>query len=378
MARTTDERTPATILRVLGTAAFSLAACITMAVVACDVELERPDDGPLTFDVGVVNGDIGTPTERVPYQEGERVYTIDIRAIDQNGDLARDFDGEVHLAVGPNGYLAEGQPETVALKDGMAEGVSVALEKVHGDVGIWVEYIGNPSDLGNYATGLSDTIHVAHPTIREMQETDKHRLSPLRGQYIQANLDGRIAVVTGVTNDGYYVTDLSEPDGQFAGMFVFTHSRPEGIERGMTITALNGNVDEFFGFTEMGFPAWKVGPDAALPPPIELTPQMLADSDGTEAYESQLVEIRDVIVCQPGDDFRQFGQWVVTFAGGSCSNGDDAISVLSTFTIPDFDPNDHVGESLPRITGNLREHSSSLTGWILYPRGPEDMESSTG
>ncbi len=375
---TTRNITPAIAFRAVGTALLAIAGCVALAFVACDSEIERPNDGPLTFEVGVVDGELGTLEARVPYQEGDRVYTIDIRAIDHDGNFDRSFDGEVHLAVGPNGFLAEGQPETVKLNDGLAEGVVVALEKIHGDVGIWVEYTGDDDDPGNYATGLSDTIHIAHPTIRQMQETDLHRLSPLRGQYIQANLEGRTAVVTGVTNDGYYVTDLNEPDGLFAGMFVFTHSRPEGIERGMTITALNGNVDEFFGFTEMGFPAWKVGPNVELPPPIELTAQMLADSDATEAYESQLVEVRDVTVCQPGDDFRQFGQWVVTFAGGDCQSGEDAISVLSTFTIPDVDPNEHVGETISRIGGNLREHSSSLTGWILYPRGPEDMEFGPG
>lgn len=362
------------VLRAIATATLSLAGCVALAVVACDTEIERPDDGPLTFEVGVVDGELGTPSERVPYQEGDRVYTIDIRAIDHNGEFDRSFDDEVYLDVGPNGFLAEGQPNTVKLNNGVAEGVVVGLEKLHGDVGIWVEYRGDEDDPKNYATGLSDTIHVAHPTIREMQQTDKHRLSPLRGQYVQTNLTGRTAVVTGVTNDGYYVTDLTEADGLFAGMFVFTHSRPAGIERGMTITALNGNVDEFFGFTEMGFPAWKVGPPVEVPPPIELSVQLLADSDATEAYESQLVEVRDVTVCQPGDDFRQFGQWVVTFAGGDCQSGTDAISVLSTFTVPDYDPNDHVGETISRIGGNLREHSSSLTGWILYPRGPEDME----
>ena len=39
-----------------------------------------------------------------------------------------------------------------------------------------------------------------------------------------------------------------------------------------------------------------------------------------------------------------------------------------------FDPYEHAGATVARITGNLRYHSSATPSWIIRPRRNDDMQ----
>lgn len=360
-------------LRGLIVAGAALTAVGLAGFLACE-EVAPFDPAALqTFEVSVIEGEVGDTKAPIPYNAQVLEFTVDIRALRGDGEVDTSFTGDVHVAVGPRGRLAKDQPEWIKLQDGVAEAVTIKIERAHGEVAIWIEDIGDDDDPGTYATGLSPSIHIGNPTVRQVQETDKFRTSALDGDFVRFNLDGRTAVVTGVMNDGFYTTDLSEPEGVYNSIFVFTHSRPHGVETGSRIVSLAGTAEDFFGFTEVSFPSWKVDGRTDLPEPIELLPAHLANNNTMESYESSLVEVRNVTVCPTGEGFATFGQWVVLLDPSGDCGGEAAITVLSSYTVPWFDPPAHVGETLPVVRGALRYHLSARPQWILYPRQEDDI-----
>lgn len=359
--------------RALFGAAAALVGISGVGFLACEDVPPFDPTALLTFSVEVVDGELGTAASPIPYNAQVLEFTLDIKALRANGEVDTAYNGDVHLTVGPRGHLTKDQPEWVKLQKGVAEAVTVKIEKAHGEVAIWVEDIGDDDDPGTYATGLTPSIHVGNPTVRQVQETDKFRTSALDGDFIRFNLEGRTAVVTGVMNDGFYMSDLSEPEAVYNSIFVFTHSRPQGVETGSRIATLSGTAEDFFGFTEVSFPSWKVDGRTDLPEPVELTAAMLTDNDVMESYESAFVVVRNVTVCPMGESFATFGQWVVLVDPGGDCGGDGAITVLSSYTVPWFDPPEHVGETIPEIRAALRYHLSASPPWILYPRQDDDI-----
>lgn len=342
---------------------------LVFAASGCREHVERPDVGkPMSFEVELRSGATGSNTQPLPFV-GAKSLQLDISAIGHDGQRLP-WSGDVHLTVAPVGRLGPGAPQWISLVDGRATGVGVALEALHGKAHLWVEEIGSEEEPGSYATGLSPTLFVANPTIRNLQETENHRTNPLEGDFVQVDLEGRDAIVTAVTNDGFYVTDKS--DLAWGSVFVFTHSRPGNLASHDRIVQLSGTSEEFFGFTELSFPSWKVDGVSEAIDPVLLAPEMVDDDSVMEQYESGLVEVRNVTVCPPGEDFRNFGQWnVLVDPAGNCGSGAGTVVVLSAFTVDWFDPSEHVGRTLRHVVGNLRYHSSP--GWILRPRDEHDL-----
>jgi hypothetical protein len=297
---------------------------------------------------------------------------IDVRAVDEGGATAAWFDGRVHLDIRPRGAISIGFSPWFDVVGGVAAGVPVRIERVHSTASIWVEDTGEDG-YGSYATGLSPELVFRNPTIRNCQEIDIHLTSALRGDFVDIDLDGRTAVVTGTARDGFYLTDASEPDFRYSSIYVYTFSRPD-VEIGTRVTRLRGTVDEFYGFTELSFPSWKAAGAAAIPEPVLVDATNVGLDAALEPYESALVEVRDVTVCPPGESLFAYGQWTVLVdPAGNCQTGAGAINVVSAYTVPGVDPTALTGRTIPLITGNLRYHMAAVPGWIIYPRGPEDI-----
>jgi hypothetical protein len=352
---------------------LALASCL-FGQLACKVEIEREMGTiPLSFRVEV-REDVGKPSAPLPYSETPMTFTIDVAAVDFQGEPADWFEGEVFLDVAPRGRLAKGQPSTVTLTKGKASGVTVAVERVHGDSNLWVEDRGSDEQPGSYATGLSPTVHVAHPTLRQIQETDAVGTSALRDDFVHVEARGRRLVVTGIAVDGFYLTDLDEPTQAFNAIFAHTHSRPRAVQQGDLIVDIIGTVVEFYGFTELGFPTYKVGGHLDEVPAFHLTTQELADDLRMEELESRLVEVRDVTVCPLGDDYHTFGQWVVLLdPQGSCASGSSGITIVSALSATNFTPEPLQGKVLKRIVGDLRYHAAATPSWIMYTRSDDDV-----
>ena len=356
------------------TATLAVIAACTLGQVGCKVEIQRDQDTlPLSFKVEMrePTGEIDAP---LPYSTTPQTYTLDIQAVDFNGEKADWFNGEVYFDVAPRGRLAKGQPRTVMIKDGKAEGVVVAIEKVHGASNLWVEDRGTDDKPGSYATGLSPTLHVENPTLREISETDNIAGSALNGDFVHINTANRRLVATGIAVDGFYLTDLDEPTAAFNAIFAHTHSRPEGVQEGDLIVDIIGTVEEFYGFTELGFPTYKVKGHVDEIPVFELTLPLIADDLGMEELESRLVQVRDVTVCELGDGYTTFGQWVVLLdEQGDCSSGDGGITIVSALSATNFTPEPYVGDKLESITGDLRYHVAARPPWIMYTRSDADI-----
>ena len=337
---------------------------------ACKVMIERPASaGPSTLQVDLLEGDVGSDETPIAFGAPHR-YRFDVKALRADGSLYEDFEGRVHITVGPNGaVLSDAYVDFVG---GQAVDVEVELERVHGDVQVWFEDV-NPAGEGSYATGLSPTLHIAHPTIRNLQETDDIEANALEGDFVNLRAADRNLVVTDTTNNGFHVTDLD--DDAFNSLFVFTFSAPRGLEVGSRITYLDGTADEFLGLTELSFPAYKAEGELAVPDPVLLDVTTINDELAMEALEASLVEARDLIVCPTDADFDVYGQWTALLSpSGSCADAIDAITVVSTFTVPSFDPKASTGETVRRITGILRYVGPANPPWILTPRFEDDLE----
>ncbi|MDC0722890.1 hypothetical protein [Nannocystis bainbridge] len=345
---------------------------------ACVQEIDKSTGkvAPLTFKVEV-EGEVGSEKAPLIYSGSGRQFVLDIRAVDDAGETATWFSGQVTLDVAPRGQLAAGQPTTITVTEGQALGVPVEVMRAHGATNIWVEDRGTEEAPGSYATGLSPTIHVAHPTLREINETDIPASSPLNGDFVKVNAEGRTLVVTGIAVDGFYLTDLTDMATGYNAIFAHTHSRPKGIEQGSVIEDIIGTVVEFYGFTELSFPTYRVGGKLSNLVPVQITSDLVDDDQAMEKLESRLVEVRDVTVCPLGDGYATFGQWVVLVdPSGNCNNGKGGVNVVSALSATGFDPADHVGGKL-NIVGDLRYHAAARPSWLLYTRDDADIQSSS-
>lgn len=341
---------------------------------ACEKKLKQDLIGPLAFEVTFDNYDSGSPDNPLPYRRDVQEIRFSVQAIDMQGNEAIWFEGDVDVTVAPRGKLAMGQEKTVRLTAGRASDAVVAVERLHGKTTLWVEDKGTEYRRGSHAVGLSPDIYVDNPFLSDIQYTDSTGTSPLKGDFVEINLKDRQAIVTGITKDGFYLTDVTEPDDAFNAVYVYTHSLPKSVQLGTEIIQLNGTVQEYYGFTELGFPSYQVGAKASVPSALVITPEMLGDGLEMEKRESRLVAISQGTVCPLDVNFERYGQWAVNLEQGTkCSSSSSLINVVSSYTVEWFDPREHVGKTLKSITGNLRQHTSAKPMWIVYTRQNSDI-----
>jgi hypothetical protein len=355
-------------------AGAAIALGTTLLVSGCEQTNTRVRNGPLTFEIELVDGDIGTTPEPRAFASAHAL-TLNVRAIAFDGSVAADFNDSVRVSLAPNGRFAFGTQTELQLVDGLAQGVQFEFERAHGDVHLWFEHAGDAESPGSFATGLSPTVHVSRPTIREAQDITAIgdvETSNLEFDQVRFLTEGRTIVATGTTQDGFYATDVTDPS--FGSIFVFTFSEPAGVEVGSKIVELSGALEEFFGLTELGFPSYKVDGTAPVPDPVWIRDTDVGDDIYMESLEAALVEIRDVTVCPTGTDYSAFGQWTAKLnPSANCQGGAGVITILSAQTVPGFDPTAATDQVLPVIRGNLRFHVAANPPWILYPRDEEDL-----
>jgi hypothetical protein len=185
-------------------------------------------------------------------------------------------------------------------------------------------------ESGSGAAGISQVVEFDTPTLAELQGfypgyTDGFRgASPYSGEGV--TVDKGQLIVTHVTTDGMYVTDVSDTSGKgYNHLYVFTYNSPttvpvcnEDEQDSLNcknddkpiplkicdrLSYVGGAVSEFYGFTEVSFPVWNTvlwNPDEGdcpVPEPKELA---AADFRGSgiqlEGYEAALVRISDVVL----------------------------------------------------------------------------------
>lgn len=309
--------------------------------------------GPLYFDVEFV-GKVGglDATEPMPFTSEGTDVQLRVQTMGYDKQPMA-WDGTVKLRVNP-GALREltqdGQGRgdgVVTVTGGVAE-VTATIALGYDQVRLWVSDEGTEGveAAASFASGAAPLLHVLRPTVAELQRpVDPGGDSPLHRQYVPLlgygnEFNSRELIVTAVLNDGFYVLDQSEESGEYASLFVFTFSRPDGVDIGHRLSELSGIVDEFIGFTELSFPDWRIDSTGHDPgPPLVLDPAIVCDDLEMEKWEARVVELTS-----PVPDFRrasdcgtyeEFGQWPAALPG-ECNGQDARVTVVNINTVPSF------------------------------------------
>lgn len=398
-----------------------------------------------------------------------QAHRATIRSLTEDGELDTSFNGSVVISLIPAGLLddsfllADGRKvRTIQLTNGEARDVDLSFARAFGEVRLLVEDLGytrvpNVMDaacydlypapgcyarddddpgLGSGAAGVSDPVYFTNPRLYDIQYTEVEAVgeaegwpSPLNGFRPTVDGDSRVdvptladcvsgpegqrelVVVTSITVDGFFVTDVCNAAGPaFASLYVYNFNTPEELEVGDCLLELTGTIQEFQGFTEMKNPFWIVDCDPEdpacqtprcldlLPAPVSLDATLMADQHTMEGLEAGVVEITDAAIASEvrscdlndngalsgddewacsrecGDDidcfveenYRTYFQWTV-------HKGAFEVNVVSRGTL-EFDPEQHLGETVTRITGTLRHLDFGRPPWTIEPRDDSDFE----
>jgi hypothetical protein len=428
-----------------------------------------PDLGPSTFHIEVSSVDgkeLPTADKPLPANLGDRfedwAFTVEARS--PTGEL-EPFDGMVRLSTRPGAiHHLEGEGalgRNILLKGGKASGIA-KVTAVYGPSRIWVEDIGykpaapgvtpacsdgkdnngdtlvdyptdpgcafaddDSEDGGTYSAGVSAPVAYALPTLSDAQGRGTATPFPFESIELNAASPARL-IVTRVASDGFYVTDVNpketdEATGGYNHMYAFNFSTPAGMRVCDQVTYLSGTLNEFFGFTELSFPSYKVafplkGPDGKpiceVPEPFVIDGKAIANPVTMEKHESGLVRLEGFHVAKhfgpkpaPKNVFTEGsscdlnGDGQVDFASqleGSCANACDAdiecsewtafsargnyrvtdgkTSIqIQTGTVATFDPTANPGTVLDAVTGTLRNFSGGSQNWTIETRCPDDL-----
>jgi hypothetical protein len=419
--------------------------------------------GLSTFVVTVtkVNG-AAPPAEDAPLpaNRGDKDEAWEVTIEPRNGlGEPVSFDGMVRLSVEPGavvGVTGDGaQGRNILIKGGKAT-AEVLVTAVYGATRLWVEDVGYvpaqvgaqpacadgldddgdvlidfPADPGcafanddteaegTFAAGVSRPVAYQLPTIRDIQGDGATTPYPFEGMQVNTEA-GHEVVVTRVSSDGFYVTDISEQDKGYNSLFAFNFNTPAGMRVCDKVAYLAGTVNEFFGFTELSFPSYRLiypheGDKCDVPEPTVLSAAMLVNDETMEKLESGLARVHDYAVAKNfgpkpahkniflaeqsncdlnGDGQVDFDSPVEASCGNACSFDPDCsewtgfaargnFKIRSTVdggvlqanlgTVPLFNPTEHKGEVIASITGTLRNFSGGSLNWTIETRCPEDL-----
>lgn len=322
--------------------------------------------------VVTLQGDPASAESPLPFPRLETSQRVTVQTFDKDGD-PYPFEGDLSLRVRP-GKLEQSQ--WITLSDGQWEG-DVVFRAAYGPTRIWAGDEGDKdSSTGrtpSYATGVSEAIHYAFPTIREMNEIDDHETNNLAGEFAELRVSDRNVIVTVIGANGFWVTDTDDEPGTWNSLYVYSFSKPQGIWEGARLTTLMGNTQEYLATTQLSFPVYLPDGDLVKPLPeaIELDPSSPCDNDVMEGMEGSLVSVSDASV--PSDftsgsedwsDYLEYGQWPLSIGDGGCPVYADST------TVPGFDPTTQAGQEIGTVTGMLREIWGK---WIITAREDSDI-----
>lgn len=355
-------------------------AICALVSASCASVVDAPTEGPLALRVdfvGTVDGlDAAAPR---PFSSGSVDLDVRVTVLGRDGEEDDGWDGTVQLRTTVGALRSS---PNLVIEDGVGQ-AQIEVGLAFGAMRIWATHEGTLSEPGSYATGVSPAIHFERPTLAQVQDGGGVGPSPLENTYVDIKgsfdpFDPRDLVVTAITNDGFYVSDQSDPVGSWNNLFVFSFSRPDGLALGDRLGALSGVVDEFLGFTELGFPTWTVDAnDVEVAAPATLDPSILCDDDAMEMWESAVVKIVDVRTAFSGlgdcEDYNTYGQWPAEVAG-TCDGSPATINVVNVNTVPSFtfpecaDYDEPAVRELRYLVGTIRHVEAADPPWVLLVR----------
>jgi hypothetical protein len=457
-----------------------LALALLAALPACGLEKPLPErTEQMRVEVRLPSGEpLPGPTDPpLPLPPALSELVFDVEALRADGSVDTAFTGFVRISVEPGtvvdvvGALVNGR--NILLEQGAARDQLVRIRNARGLTRIWAEDIGYlPADPskppacangidddgdgrvdypddpgcafanddteggGTYAAGVSPPVRFALPRLADVQGVGAATPYPLEGVEVQAG-DPAMLVVTRISSDGFYASDLTETRG-YGHMFAFTFNTPGGLRVCDRIEALSGTASEFFGFTELTFPsferhAWRfpTGPTkpndgpCLVPEPNPIAGNFAESDAELEPIESALVRVENVRVAAyfgpepaaggfdsnrsncdldnngridfdtPGSNeaacankcaevadcvewtgYAARGNYRVVFPGSSCASGGGhrpCTIQINTRTVSQFDPVAMRGQEIRSLTGTLRNFSGGSLNWTIETRCSADL-----
>jgi len=313
--------------------AFTTAGLLLVSGLAFSpcVETRKLENGLAGFRVRITSvegtsGGDGSASDPYDYPSDEIVIHLAAEAYDQFGAPLPGYQGNVGVKVTPGELV---YPDTrVAFSDGTAE-AAIRARKLSGQVALWLEDVrvvdgdvarspiqprvrcqdhdGCPEGArcyegicqrevrltrkeGTWATGISDLVYFAQPRLRNVQWDPwlpKNDMSSLTGRFVDVDCragdpagpfnDGHgQLLVTGIFNEGFYVTDLADMGTAYNHLYAYSYSYPENLEIGDRLDRLAGISQDFSGATQISFPTYFRALDEHHDP----TPFQVHDVDG--------------------------------------------------------------------------------------------------
>jgi len=202
-------------------------------------------------------------------------------------------------------------------------------------------------------------------TIYDVQYTD---VAGPDGTY-PSPMDGQIVTVEGIVTAvgfGGYLDNffISMPEGGiWKGLYIY-HTSDTTLVIG-DMVEITGEVTEYNGFTEIGYPTGVtlLSSGNPIPEPMIVQTADLVEAATAEQYEGCLVEVNNVTVLLEQD---QYGQWIVADSSGPCQV-DDGFFYLDSVNPP---IEIVVGMEWAVIRGCL---DYSYDEYGINPRFPEDL-----
>jgi hypothetical protein len=293
---------------------------IASLVCVCAASVVAPGCGTNAATIGpgkklvvtITNGDVGTLENPLPVKVSQtNTFTVNVEAQLPDGTVDTSFNGYVNLSIQP-GTITDLTVRNEKLDAGRADNIVLPVEGVFGEAHIWatdlgyepaapnrvpppqcadgidnnnnglIDYPADPGcyapvddteDLGTYAAGVSEAINFELP-----------RISLVRGYNPPTTVDGNATsfpqqqisidtgwrggqnyafstVVIGLTAAGFYVqdlqNDLSAPP-LYGGLYAYNFSTPPFMRVCDRVQILSGTSSDFYGFTELNYPAWQL------------------------------------------------------------------------------------------------------------------------
>ena len=162
--------------------------------------------------------------------------------------------------------------------------------------------------------------------------------------------------------NGFWITDLNDGVGNYASMYIYTFSKPNGVLPGYRLSKLNGGNQEYLGSTQLSFPSYEAEATDFVVEVPDLEGDTLCDEQKMEGYESAVVSVKEVTIPAdfgPGsreyEDYMEYGQWPVQLE--NCNT----LYVDSNALSFAFNPADYAGETFD-IKGIVNQIWSK---WII-------------
>jgi len=350
---------------------------------SCGARVITSDRPEPSFIRVTLEGELGALDAPMDFNPGVDSRTITVETLDKHGEV-HPFNGTLKMRIRPGRLTVAPRVDVVG---GTWSG-EVSFAAPFGPTRIWFGDEGyddvESGSLASFATGVSEPMYFAFPSIPEMQyvpeDTDlageTSETNQLRGEYAELRVVDRDVVITAVGTAGFWAADVTDgiTYGNHNALFIYTFSKPHGIVAGSRLSRLQGANQEYLGSTQLSFPTYEAfeGETLGIPAAVSLTTADSCSVPNLEALESAVVrldsaKIPETFTSASEDyaDYLEYGQWPIELTGGGCT-----LFIDHNATTLIFDPSSFAGSEMGPIEGLLVQVWNK---WIIIPQDESDI-----